>query len=119
MVVSANSTFRPRAWPFHSQYSTLIISQQQTLLAEFLQQRLNLGVLELHDLLLKLVHENSDGGQQDVPGLEKEGHGYRPKTASLQDWRMKSTGSDGRIQRAINPVKCGTLSSAVFFDPTA
>jgi hypothetical protein len=40
---------------FHCQYTTLTISQQQTLLAEFLQQRLDLVVLELDDLLLTFV----------------------------------------------------------------
>ena len=77
---------------FHSQYSTLIISQQQTLLAELFQQRFDLVVLKLDDLLLTLVHETTDGGQQVVPRLEKEGHGYCPKTASLQSWRMKVIG---------------------------
>jgi hypothetical protein len=64
---------------FHSQYAPLIIGQKHAFLAEFLQQRFDLVVLELDDPLLTFVHETSEGGQQDVPGLEKEGHGYRPK----------------------------------------
>ena len=36
--------------------------------------------------------EATDGRKQNVPGLEQEGHGRRRKSASLQGWRMKSTG---------------------------
>ena len=52
----------------------------------------NLGVLELDDLLLTVIEEAADGGEQDVPRLDLEGHIYRRNSASLQGWRMKSTG---------------------------
>ena len=48
-------TRKSQLMAFHCQYTTLTISQQQTLLAEFLQQRLDLVVLELDDLLLTFV----------------------------------------------------------------
>ena len=60
---------------FHSQYTTLIISQKQSLLAEFPQQRLNLVVLELDDLLLTFVSPANESGKQNVAGLEHELHG--------------------------------------------
>ena len=59
---------------FHSQYSTLIISQQQTLLTELFQQRLDLVVLELDDLLLAFIGPANEGGKQNVVGLEHELH---------------------------------------------
>lgn len=64
---------------------------QQTLLAEFLQQRLDLIVLKLDDSLLAFVVPTNENGEQNVAGLEKKEHGYRSKTASRQGWRMKST----------------------------
>jgi hypothetical protein len=60
---------------FHSQYSTLIISQQQTLLTELFQQRLDLVVLELDDLLLAFIGPANEGGKQNVVGLEDDLHG--------------------------------------------
>ncbi|MBT6158093.1 MAG: hypothetical protein HOH82_25830 [Planctomycetaceae bacterium] len=60
---------------FHRQYPTLIISQQHTLLPEFLQQRLNLAILEFDDLLLTFVGPANESGKQNVAGLEHELHG--------------------------------------------
>ena len=60
---------------FHSQYATLIISQQQSLLAELFQQRLDLVVLELDDLLLTFIGPANEGGKQNVVRLEHELHG--------------------------------------------
>lgn len=57
----------------------MVIAERQSFSTELLQQGFDLDILEVNDLLLTLVHETTDGGQQDVPGLEKEGHGYRPK----------------------------------------
>lgn len=49
---------------FHSQYAPLIISQQQSPIAWFLQQCLNLIVLELDNLLLALVDPANEDGRR-------------------------------------------------------
>jgi hypothetical protein len=59
----------------HAQHSMLIISRQHTLLAEFLQQRFDLTVLELGGLLLTLVSPANEGGQQNVAGQVRAGQG--------------------------------------------
>ncbi|MGZ0173522.1 MAG: hypothetical protein ACKVHE_28715 [Planctomycetales bacterium] len=59
---------------FHCQNATLIIAQQQSLLPEFFQQRFDLVVLELDDLLLAFVGPANEGGKQNVVGLEHELH---------------------------------------------
>ena len=46
----------------------------ESLLSELLQQGLDLGVLELNDLLLTLVHKAAKGSQHDVPWLEQKSH---------------------------------------------
>jgi hypothetical protein len=56
----------------HSQYATLIISQQQALLPELFQQRFDLAVLKLDDLLLAFIGPANGGGKQNVAGLEHE-----------------------------------------------
>ncbi|MBC8288826.1 MAG: hypothetical protein H8E37_00770 [Planctomycetes bacterium] len=60
----------------HSQDATLIIAQQQTLLAEFLRQCLDLVVLELNDLLLAFV----------------EPFAGAPASRMCQGWRMSCIG---------------------------
>ena len=60
---------------FHSQQSTLVIVEEQSLATELLQQSIDLSILELDDLLLTLVEEAADGHKQNVPGPEQEGHG--------------------------------------------
>jgi hypothetical protein len=59
---------------FHCQYATLIISQQQSLLPELLQQRLDLVVLELDDSPLAFIGPANEGGKQNVAGLENDLH---------------------------------------------
>ena len=59
---------------FHSQYPTLVVAQQQPLLAELVQQGVDLCVLELDDLLLAFVGPAAEDGEQDVPRLEDECH---------------------------------------------
>ena len=54
--------------------ATLVIVEQQSLLSELLQQGLDLGVLELNDLLLPLVHKAAEGSQHDLPWLEQKRH---------------------------------------------
>ena len=59
---------------FHSEQPTLVVVEQQSLPSKFFQQSLDLSVLELDDLLLPLVHEAAEAGQQDVPGCEQKRH---------------------------------------------
>ena len=59
---------------FHREQPTLIVIQQKSLLAEFLQERLDLSILELDDLLLSLIYHAANRSEQDVPGLEQERH---------------------------------------------
>ena len=47
--------FPAEGMAFHGQYATLIISQQQTRLPELFQQRFDLVVLKLDDLLLAFI----------------------------------------------------------------
>jgi len=65
---------------------------QKTLLAVYLQQRLDLVALKLDDPLVAFVGPTNENGRQNVAGLEKKEHGCRSKTASIQGGRMKSTG---------------------------
>ena len=58
-------------------YPTLIIVEQQSLFSELLEQGLDLCVLELNDLLLLLIDHGAEGSEQNVSGLEKEGHARR------------------------------------------
>ena len=58
----------------YGKQSTLVIVEQQSLLSELLQQGFDLGVLELDDLLLTLVHKAAKGSQHDVPRLENRRH---------------------------------------------
>ena len=58
----------------YGKQATLVVVEQQSLFSELFEQGLDLGVLELNDLLLPLVHKTAEGGQQDVPGLEGRRH---------------------------------------------
>jgi hypothetical protein len=62
----------PNSRPFTAR--TLVVAQQQILLAELLQHHFNLVVLELDDLLLAFVSSVNEGGKQNVVGLEHERH---------------------------------------------
>ena len=98
-------------------FQTLVIVEEQSLATGLLQQGCDLGVLKLDDLLLTLVEETADGRQQDVPGPEQEGHGYRRKSASFPRRQLNSRGCDEQIRRTLSPVKRGTLSLAESFGP--
>ncbi len=63
--------------PFHRKSAALVIGQQDSFPAQFLEQRLHLVVLELDDLPLLLMHPAGEGRQRKVPGLEDHGHGLR------------------------------------------
>lgn len=54
----------------NGKYSTLIVINQQSLFSELLQQGFDQYVLELNDLLLRLVHQTAEDSQQEVPWLE-------------------------------------------------
>ena len=58
----------------HCEEPSLVVIQQQSLPSELHQERLDLSVLELDDLLLPVVHEAAEAGQQDVPRLDQERH---------------------------------------------
>ena len=53
---------------------TLVVIREQPLPAELFEQCFDLSVLELDDLLLMLVHETAEAGQQNTPWLEQDGH---------------------------------------------
>jgi hypothetical protein len=59
---------------FDGQETPLIVRQQKTFLAEFLEQRLDLGVLESNHFLLPLIDPAAQGGQEQLPGLQNEVH---------------------------------------------
>ena len=52
---------------------------QQAFPGELVQQSLDLHVLKLEDLLLPVVDQATEHGQQDVPGREQERHIQRRK----------------------------------------
>lgn len=99
----------------HGKYSTLIVIEQQSLFSELLQQGLDLCVLEFDDLLLALVHQAAETGQQDVPWLKKKKACSTPKigqcpvpTGEIKSWNRNN-------QEPQNTVSYGILSSAEFF----
>ena len=51
----------------YGKHSPLVVVEQQALLSEWLEQGVNLCVLEFDDLLLALVREAAETGQQEVP----------------------------------------------------
>ena len=76
----------------HSEQSTLVVIEQQSLLSELFEQGLDLCVLELNDLLLPLIDHAAEGGQQDVPGLGQVWICSAPNIISFCGSRMKSSG---------------------------
>ena len=81
----------------HGKQATLVIVEHQSLLSELLQQRLDLSILKLNDLLLPLIDHGAEGSEQNVPGLEQEGHVQRRKSLSFQSRHVKSSGGDARL----------------------
>jgi len=69
----------------------LLIVDQQSLAPERLQQSFDLSILERDDLLLSLMGETADAGEQDVPRPEQAGHGYSRKSAGFRGRQMKSS----------------------------
>ena len=67
-------SFATDGMSLHGEQATLGVVEQQSLISELLQQGLDLGVLELDDLLLSLVHKAAEGSQHDVPWLEQIRH---------------------------------------------
>ena len=47
----------------------VVVGQEQSILAELLQQCLKLSVLKLDDLLLSMVDPAGENREQNVPGL--------------------------------------------------
>ena len=62
--------------------SSSFLRRNPVLLAQHrvLQQCFDLCVLECDDLLLTLIDHATEGSEQDVPGLEQEGHVRRRKS---------------------------------------
>jgi len=68
------------------QYAPLVIGKQNPFPAHLVQERLDLGVLELDDLLLLSVDPAGEDEEEELPGLEDEihwtplyhGHGGHP-----------------------------------------
>ena len=58
----------------HCEEPSLVVIEQQSLSSELLQNRLDLSILELDDLLLPGVEQATEYGEQDVPGREQERH---------------------------------------------
>ena len=77
-------SFATDGMSLHGKQATLVIVEQQSLLSELFQQGLDLGVLELNDLLLPLVHKAAEGRQQDVPWLE-DGRHVRRRNWAVSD----------------------------------
>ena len=68
----------------HSEQSTLVVIEQQSLLSELLQQSLDLSVLEFDDLLLTLIDHATECSEQHVPWREQEGHVW-PRESPVSD----------------------------------
>ena len=75
----------------HGRESPLVIVEQQSLLSEMIEQCFELSVLELNDLLLRLVDQAAEAGQQNVSGLDDERHVRRRKSTSVGYRQMKSS----------------------------
>ena len=58
----------------HGNQATLVVVVEQAPLSELFEQGFDLSVLKLNDLLLPLVDEAADSGQQDVSWLERKRH---------------------------------------------
>jgi len=72
---------------FHSQQPTLVVVEQQALPAKLLQERRDLSVLELDDLLLPVVDQATEHGEQAVPWLQHERHVRRRKPSVSRNER--------------------------------
>jgi hypothetical protein len=56
------------------QAAAFIVTEQKAYLAQPIQENLNLGVLELNQLLLMEIDPAGQGHQQKLPGLQDEAH---------------------------------------------
>jgi hypothetical protein len=76
----------------HCEEPSLVVIQQQSLPSELQQERLDLSVLELDDLLLPVIDHATEYGEQDVPGRKQERHIRRRTSASFRYREVKSSG---------------------------
>ena len=66
--------FLPRPLAFDRQAAALIVSEQQTSLAQPIREHLDLGVLELNQLLRMSINPASQRDRQKLPRLQDEAH---------------------------------------------
>ena len=59
-----------KCFPVDGQGPTLFVSQYDLFFAKLFQQSLNLGISQLYDLLLTLMHLRRKRHQCQVPGLQ-------------------------------------------------
>ena len=78
-----------------SQQTPLIVGQQDSLVTQFLEKSIDLGILKLDNLLLLFVDPTTKGNEHEVPRLEQETHGISTVEA-------RKTHSIRRIAAEIN-----------------
>ena len=87
------------------------------MLTELFQQRLNLRILKLDDLLLALIHPRRDQEERQLPRLQDELHGVPIITRKISTTSrivdVKSTGRQAESRRAANQVPSKSLPSQV------
>ena len=79
----------------YGKQSTLVVIEDQSFLSKLLKQSLDLSVLELDDLLLSLFDEAAEGSEQNVLGLEQEGH-VRRRDSSVSAAHMGDQAAEMR-----------------------
>ena len=74
MVVSSIKALSPQRLAFDGQEPALVIGQQETFLSLRFHQGVELGLIELDDLLLLAMDPTRENHQQELPGLQDVGH---------------------------------------------
>ena len=67
--------FSAKCFPFDGQKASLGVGQYHPFLAQLLEERLDLDVLKLNDLLLPLIDPARQRDKHYVPGPQNETHG--------------------------------------------
>ena len=58
----------------HDEQPTLVFIQEQSLFGELSEHGFDLSILEFDDLPLSLIDHATECSEQNVPGLDQEGH---------------------------------------------
>ena len=66
--------FATECLPLNGQQPPLFIGQKDPLFTQLLEQRLNLGILKLNNLLLTLIHPRGESNKCQLPRLQNEIH---------------------------------------------